>query len=1859
MAKIPTPRSFNRILGDMLDAFLSRFGLKQLRVGSPVLSILEAAAQSDLRASQDTFNLLAATNLDRAEGIALDRIGLDEDTPRLTESAASGTVTIQDSRIQKVTTKVYQGQAAPIAGSAQINVVNAGDGWPASGKVYIGRGTSNLEGPLEYASKTDNGSYWTLNLAPGNYTKKFHNTGEAVTLAQNGNRTIGAGTIVQTPQGNASDAVQFGVLYSVTIPDGEVEVDGVIVVARKLGTIGNVPEGAINGFASAPFPGATVTNALPFSNGHATETDSEYRERIRNTRRSRSLGTALAIKTKVSGITSVDENKRVTSATTVRRKGYPTTLYIDDGTGYEERASGIAIEPLNDSSLGGEQYFQLSERPIAKAFLETSLSAPFVLESGMKLAVRVGGVLYEHTFTASEFLSVSNATAFEVVASINANPLIGFSARTGGGGTRVVIFAKEDENEDIEVVSPENGENANSVLLFPAGRTYTLRLYKNDRLLSKDGSPAIVRGLPHGEWDAIVPGDTLEVAIDGTQPITFTFTNNDFINADTGFVSVANHTLEAWVKVLNAKIPGITASASANAIALTSNVGRTSRARVDIVGGSVVTKGMFDITTSQGSDRDYTLDRNTGQVRLEIPLVAGDRLAAGSVNSRAFVESRDITPVTLTSNGIAYVCADGGAQLIKTGITAANNFNLSTVGAADVWGQRYRLEEADGNTVFVNAQPGDWLIVWDSNSAWAGIQGLWQVVDSGPTYIDIEGDAALVTQTNKRFVDLGLAVVRYAGQPQKVTVPAAPNYTPSTFVAAINDDLDGAEAVTYRSSRIRLRTNSYGANGDIAIVGLNAEAGKLLLPVSSAIANRDSHLGSVETQNTEHGTPNFGFDDVNANVSNSLTAFSTTSTVAPDRVLVGLKNIPATTLERYGNHRFYRSSIKQVVGGIVTVREPTPQALEQNDRFYLAAPYAIGPEDDFTVVVDGDINTKRFAVPLWRALRPAATTYGATNAFKDIGNGSQAPTSLTGSFGLNFDFNDFAVYMRARAKTHDGSSSAILWRHKRFGPEGEQARVRYVYPSGPAQALKVVVDPLPTDAPSKTNISIVLPSDVKKAGYALRNTTSVGYGYNKGVSPIGRVTLALGFSINSAARVSGTTTLTLTLPTGMYAITSHGIPVGANIWVQSSSPSFISGVKTVTAVTSNTISYADVGVDATAGSIGTVSLDPSGEASWSNATPAAIAVGDLIRLEDSTNIPADFRGQTIRITYFSAQLIQGYAERDGGVETQTVSWEAVNDSTRISVYGLKAAKCTATEIQSAISALDAKCPVTATLLGNGGGSVLLSTREELLTTDWYDLKDGLNWVKTTTKPVLLSNDYELEFKSPIEASLVSDSDWANEEVRIVPITTKALVEWMRIPSVSGLFTSCSVLASSQAAKVQLASLTAGSEGSVQVQGGTANTAVAAIVGTGVSSGNYSIASTRVEDIVGFHAGHWVVLENTKSLPKAGLFTAATELQSITADGKFTLVNTSPPLFTLISTDPLVKVQVEKQGRFVCVVGYGNAALAEGDWVYIKGAGTNSIDTSNQGIFRVVRATATCFWFENPNARAQAMVEADIAFFTGDSMMPGDVVAISTDAWGVDNRGQWVVEFIGDQFSNIPFSDAYQFRVRLADGQAMTPVTSPVAALGANEAKKVIVLEGAPSRLIKRIHAIAPHQFDTNLVTVKFDSSKRSSYIGAAGGTTMTALDKLNFPLVLSKGLDGYSHSTGLVGEAARVVYGDERDPATYPGVIAAGDNVNIAGPLVKRVQVSVAIRARLGVSQTDIADKVRSAVASAINKSGIGQAISISDIVNAASKVNGVQAVTVLFPTYGAGNDLIPVQPFEKALVLNIDQDVNVSFVGE
>lgn len=1951
MANVPTPRSYNQVLQDIIDGFTSRQGIDKLRIGSPILSILEASAQSDLRSSQDIFAMLNSRSLDRAEGDSLDRIGAEEDTPRRSETFASGKVNVGDSSFAKISTKIYVGLPAPIVGSGTLYVADA-QSFNASGNIYIGRGTPNFEGPLEYTAVTNLGTYWSITLAGGNETQKFHNLNEQVVMAQGGDRLVSSGTIGQTPQGNVAEGIQFSTLYSVTVPDGEVLVTGVPVVAKRPGTDGNVPAGAINSFPSEPFAGATITNPLPFNNALPAEDDSGYRERIRRVRQSRSKGTPLSIESGVLGTIALDENKAVLSAKVVRRQNFPTILYIDDGTGYEEKTQGVAIESVIASATGGEQYFETNNRPIAKAFVETTATEPFALVAGSKLAVSVDGVTYEHTFSSEEFRNIGNASAFEVVASINGDEGLPFDARLSGNGSKVSIIADADTQESLAVEAVQEGEtDANLVLGFTAGRVDTMLLYKNDRLLTKDGRLALLTSSSQGLWAPnLTNPSTLTLNIDGTGAVTYSFTDADFVAQNTGYATLSSsNSLASWVKVLNSKLPGVSAEKSGSAIVLISNLGPDSRARLTVSGGSMVNDGMFSLNDSLGASLDYTLDRNTGQLRLEESLQVDDTLAIGTAATRAFVESDSISTTALVSTAKQWWVVDGRATLVSTALIAGSVVTIADYNPtpANTWGDRVRTTAATG-TPFTDVVAGDWAIFYDSIFS-TDNRGAWRVayVDPAGTYFDIERPTAGWTpQASVVLATGGLKFARTDARIQEVSIPGpATGYTAASFVDAINADLRGATAEVYRTNKIRVRTNSFNTDSDIALVAQNAEAEKLLMSTGDYIINLTSHLAVAMAQKPEFGSHEFVIGSVS-----SVTSSTQVVRTGTDAGLTGGHQIlflRPTPDQDTGSNKGreanvgYHSPIEHLSGTTIVVRTPALQEFLPTERFLAAAGYAIGPEDEFAVLVDEDEQTQRYIMPMWRAVKPTTGTYGATNLFTDSDN---ANNSLALAFGLTYDFLDFAAWMRARAKTHNESgdtNKTILYRYTRFGPEGELANLRYVYPTAASSSVAVSTDP---NSDGFTRISVALPSNAARTGYTVRNTTKIGLKATT-FGSLQKLWYILGFGVTTADRViklnyktqtsnftvgqvltggtstatgtisadvdGGTTgTLTLTGVVGNFidgeiitdaltgsatasgtqygfttltldlagvtgaGLTGHGFNPGVALWIQSADGNFPTGLKTITAAGAATVSYRDTVATAVASgppaSPITISVD-TGEATLVGST---VVDGDLANIDlanpGMTAGYTDYK-RSVRILAHGDQWWMGAAATAAAVAAAP-AWKSLTQSQYLSFFPINTSAAAITAIAASVNALAAvansSCPVTAVAVGDGlgdtSGVVTQASFEEFSSpSKSYSFYDGLNWVRSQVAPVLPANNYEFTFKTSVESTLATNSDWANEEVRLAPVTAKNVVDWFNTQGVSGLSSAAENSGASGGDKPQVSTLLPGSTGGIRVQGGTANSVSAPIIGSASSiSGTYSLVTVKKADAIGLRCRHWVEVVNTNPLPK-NLFAAGTIVSSLSSSGSTgTLIldaGSSTKIWNWANTAAAVLTgttwQVEKQGRYVALVWdaistdpqASMTGVQEGDWVSISGGTMNS---RNLGNFRVVRIddSQRALWIENENV-LEEVATVDLRFRTFDSAMPGDKLIINTTLLGTNNLGTFTV-------TSLDNADRFKLYVNTGDNP-WTTFTGPVT-LG-TAAPLVQMQEGSASKLIKKIRTISPNSDDGTLVDIKFKTVAGYRLMSAAAGSLIQPIDKLDFPTDLFLGVDGYRYSTGLIHEVNRVAYGDPADPAAYPGIIAAGANVNIQGPLVRRITCSLALRLKSGVSSKDIIARVRSAVASVINALGVGDPVAISDLVTAAGSVAGVVAVTVLAPIFSAGNDLISIQPFEKPLVLDLEQDIAVSLVGD
>jgi hypothetical protein len=992
-----------------------------------------------------------------------------------------------------------------------------------------------------------------------------------------------------------------------------------------------------------------------------------------------------------------------------------------------------------------------------------------------------------------------------------------------------------------------------------------------------------------------------------------------------------------------------------------------------------------------------------------------------------------------------------------------------------------------------------------------------------------------------------------------------------------------------------------------------------------------------------------------------------------------------------------------------------------HEPYIFAHPYAFGVGDELDLVIDGDTDTKNYNVPMSYKLTPDDNDYDQTIAFAD----------LDASFGIDYDFSGFELHMPARnLTTQSGSAAELLWRYKKPGKEGERCCVRIVYPEGPDSDVgaTVVYDqttptttnisiPAKTTLPLMTNVNVNMNSGAALEGSVLRDSSRVALAGFKDIAGAPKLFTICGYTISEGQRTglgASGNRFRLTHPSsGGNTVPSTGIQVGDVLWFEATSPAsttWFSGSFTVQAVTPEVAvvpTYTDiyfVGTDLCDGvttpvgitpNIGTVSFDTQGELSFDG------SINDYFRLSNlgaQTTSP-DFTlvdDVTAKIYAVSSasvkQWIAGQIPCGAYFDTDTLlpegfsdTWDATNNdatpvsllsTSNISIFG--ASTCTAASV-AAVLTEGASYPVWATAIT--AGNVTKATFEDSTYVWAYNkLVDGWNIVKSVdTYPVNPGDPYIFELGVAINASLsAGDYDWTNEDVYLVPTTPRAVAKWMNTPCVSGLFSSAEVSTSKAGRYLQVASLTPGSDGAVQISGGTANLATATVHNSAelIDGPFYDgmLVSIPSSEASGLHGGKWVRIDNTYNDTKKD--SSWGNLTSIASDGTWTFAAAPFTVLSSETTNP-VRVMVEKVNNLVALhfsrainnsvpTIYDDAhltGLGEGDYIYLYDGGiatkytgttVGAISLNNQGTFKVIRAEENCdtvtVWIENANA-VEELSECQYKCIAEGSAIAGDYLTLNSSTFGSSNVKTWIIESVG-------LSGSVQYvssTVVVSTAQGAPASWSGATAPAAGELK---LQAAAPARLYKKIITVIEDASNTDYTYLFLERGEQVSLVKESLGSVVTALDKLAFSTSKVVGVDGYRYNTGLIGEANKVVYGDPQDEATYPGYAAAGATINIAGPFIRKVQLSLSVRINSAFTSSDLSDRVKSAVATVINFAKIGESVSISSLVAAAGMVPGVVAVAVLKPTYTSVNDTLPVNSNEKLMVLDINNDILVTFVG-
>ncbi len=744
-------------------------------------------------------------------------------------------------------------------------------------------------------------------------------------------------------------------------------------------------------------------------------------------------------------------------------------------------------------------------------------------------------------------------------------------------------------------------------------------------------------------------------------------------------------------------------------------------------------------------------------------------------------------------------------------------------------------------------------------------------------------------------------------------------------------------------------------------------------------------------------------------------------------------------------------------------------------------------------------------------------------------------------------------------------------------------------------------------------------------------------------------------------------------------ITAHGFNIGDIVYLTPGEVNFPAGAKIITGTTTTTFNYVESGANTVSSGTEYFSSSVTSPNFISGGTP--VVVGDIVHIDSATSLDSAVQGNH-RVNTI-ASTIASFLVDDTNYAGNSIP-QKLNATANLKFYPINAAAATAALCVNFITnSATAQNLVTAALVpansqvsNDGSAQITMATAEEYrLTTSNSSLRgtgnqslaswplfDGRNWILATNLASSISS--QLSLKSAVSGELTSNSDFSNESMCLIPITATNLVNYLSNSGVSGFYSNAAINRSSAGRKVQLASSTIGSGGAIQITGGTGNLATASVFGSGESlTTGFGKIVVPAAQIKGFTGEKYVSIQGTSSAPKITTWSSANTMEITTtgaAAGEFLIsFDAGVTAVNVIQALSSAKTyQIEKHGNFMAYIDVSAAPHAlssninEGDWVYISVDSFNSTNVGFKQVIRIDTANKT-FWVEDTGEVEEIQTlngTTDfIKFITYDSIIPGDTFTINTPIFGVDNIGTYTVSRLHESGASTTATDFYVFSDTISVIGATT--------LGSDYIF-VQAKEQTPIKLIKRIRSINVNATNSSFYDMVFHTSQYISKVSSAVGSIVTALDKLGFTTNIVTGLDGYSYNTGLLSEVNKVLYGDETNTAVYPGVAAAGATINTSGPLIKRIQMSLEVRFRTGVTIQDVSNRIKSAIASVINSTPVSTPIALSVIVAAANAIDGVQAVTILSPIYNSGNDMIAVQPNEKPRVLNIESDILISIAG-
>ena len=158
------------------------------------------------------------------------------------------------------------------------------------------------------------------------------------------------------------------------------------------------------------------------------------------------------------------------------------------------------------------------------------------------------------------------------------------------------------------------------------------------------------------------------------------------------------------------------------------------------------------------------------------------------------------------------------------------------------------------------------------------------------------------------------------------------------------------------------------------------------------------------------------------------------------------------------------------------------------------------------------------------------------------------------------------------------------------------------------------------------------------------------------------------------------------------------------------------------------------------------------------------------------------------------------------------------------------------------------------------------------------------------------------------------------------------------------------------------------------------------------------------------------------------------------------------------------------------------------------------------------------------------------------------------------------------------------------------------------------------------------------------SSKSVGQLGSVQVTGGTANNQLLFNTAQVEGRDGYEYYTGLLQKVQWTVDGLDSDPINYPGLKAAGVQIEVLPPIVNALTLKVRLIIQEENNRLYIQDKAADLISDYINGLGVGQDVVLNEIVDVVMEIEGMIDMQFLSPSVN-----IPISDNEIARIASND----------